>query len=151
MGLSLRENLYINPVTAGFSTVGTARERTDAVEALRFHDVRPPDPERLIALLSGGNQQKVALARFLSIGRKVLILEEPTIGVDVGAKAEIYRLLERSLEKGLSVVLVSSDFEEVAGLSDRILVFDRGHPRAELLAAGVSVAELTALATGAAA
>ena len=151
MGLSLRENLYINPVTAGFSTVGTARERTDAVEALRFHDVRPPDPERLIALLSGGNQQKVALARFLSIGRKVLILEEPTIGVDVGAKAEIYRLLERSLEKGLSIVLVSSDFEEVAGLSDRILVFDRGKPRAELSASGVSAAQLTALAAGAAA
>ena len=149
MGLSLRENLYINPLTAGFSVVGTVRESAGAAEALRFHDVRPPDPERTIALLSGGNQQKVALARFLSIGRKVLILEEPTIGVDIGAKAEIYRLIERALEKGLSVVLVSSDFEEVAGLSDRILVFDRGRPRVELSAAGVSSGQLTAMATGA--
>ncbi len=149
MGLSLRENLYINPLTAGLSVVGTSRETARAAEALRFHDVRPPDPERTIALLSGGNQQKVALARFLSIGRKVLILEEPTIGVDVGAKAEIYRLIERALEKGLSIVLVSSDFEEVAGLSDRILVFDRGRPSAELSAAGVSAGQLTALATGA--
>ncbi len=151
MGLSLRENLYINPLTAGLKAVGTAYERAAAGKALRFHDVRPPEPERQIALLSGGNQQKVALARFLSIGRKVLILEEPTIGVDVGAKAEIYRLLERALDQGLSVVLVSSDFEEVAGLSDRILVFDRGRPHAELPAAGVSAAQLTALATGAAA
>ncbi len=151
MGLSLRENLFINPRAAGLATVGTVRERTDAATALRSHDVRPPEPERLIALLSGGNQQKVVLARFLAIGRKGLILEEPTIGVDGGAKAEIYRLLERALEKGLSVVLVSSDFEEVAGLSDRILVFDRGHLRAEVPAAGLSAAHLTALATGAAA
>jgi ribose transport system ATP-binding protein len=149
MGLSLRENLYINPLTAGFDTVGTVRERASAAKALSLHDVRPPHPERLIALLSGGNQQKVVLARFLSIGRKVLILEEPTIGVDVGAKADIYRLLERALEGGLSVILVSSDFEEVAGLSDRILLFDRGRQRAELPAAGVSAAHLTALATGA--
>ena len=150
MGLSVRENLFINPRTAGLSAVGTAWERTVAATALRSYDVRPPDPDRSIALLSGGNQQKVALARFLSIGRKLLILEEPTIGVDVGARAEIYRLIDRALDKGLGVVLVSSDFEEVAGLSDRILVFDRGRLRTELSAAGVSAARLTALATGAA-
>jgi ribose transport system ATP-binding protein len=78
----------------------------------------------------------------------LLILEEPTFGVDVGAKAEIYRLLQEALDRGLAVILVSSDFEEVAGISSRALVFDRGRVTAELARRELTVAGLTALASG---
>ncbi|MEP2120812.1 ATP-binding cassette domain-containing protein, partial [Bauldia litoralis] len=103
---------------------------------------------RPIATLSGGNQQKVVIARWLTVGRRVLVLEEPTTGVDVGAKAEIYRLLNEALSRKLAVLLVSSDFEEVAGLSDRALVFSRGQTVAEVPRADLSVKRLTALASG---
>jgi ABC-type glutathione transport system ATPase component len=78
----------------------------------------------------------------------LLILEEPTFGVDVGAKAEIYRLLQEALDRGLAVILVSSDFEEVAGISSRALVFDRGRVTAKLAPRELTVARLTALASG---
>jgi len=147
-GLAVRENLFAEPRHAGLTLVGVAAERRLAAETLDAFQVRPRDPERPIATLSGGNQQKVVIARWLAVGRRVLVLEEPTTGVDVGAKAEIYRLLERALAERLAVLLVSSDFEEVAGLCDRALVFSRGKPVAEIPRAELSVARLTALSSG---
>ena len=76
--------------------------------------------------LSGGNQQKVVLARWLEAGTRVLLLAEPTRGVDIGARADIYAALESLREQGLAIVLVSSDIEEVLALSDRTLVFAKG-------------------------
>ena len=76
--------------------------------------------------LSGGNQQKVCVARWLVDGVKLLILEEPTRGVDVGARREIYRQLRELADRGLAILVLSSDVEEVAGISDRSLVLDRG-------------------------
>jgi ribose transport system ATP-binding protein len=149
LGLTLRENVFINPWLKGLAIIGTARERRAAAATLSAFDVRPPQPDRIIATLSGGNQQKVVLARWLGIGCRLLVLEEPTIGVDIGAKTEIYRLLVEALEHGLAAILVSSDFEEVAGLCDRAIVFSRGHPVAEVERADLSVARLTALASGA--
>ncbi|MCB1487232.1 MAG: sugar ABC transporter ATP-binding protein, partial [Bauldia sp.] len=150
-GLAVRENLFPDPELAGIGVVGTATERKLAAGALDAFDVRPRDTERPIATLSGGNQQKVVIARWLAVGRRVLVLEEPTTGVDVGAKAEIYRLLHEALSKKLAVLLVSSDFEEVAGLSDRALVFSRGTVVAEVAGADLSVERLTATASGGAA
>jgi ribose transport system ATP-binding protein len=94
-GLAVRENLFAEPELAGLKLVGTSAERRLAEKTLDAFQVRPRDPERPIATLSGGNQQKVVIARWLAVGRRVLVLEEPTTGVDVGAKAEIYRLLDR--------------------------------------------------------
>jgi ribose transport system ATP-binding protein len=110
--------------------------------------VRPLDPELLIGNLSGGNQQKVVVARWLEAGSRLLVLEEPTFGVDVGSKAEIYQILREALSRGLAVLLVSSDFEEVAGISHRALIFDRGRVAAELARDELSIARLTALAAG---
>ena len=151
MGLSVQENLHANPHIARLRNLGTAHERQAAERVLRAFDVRPPIGSRVIATLSGGNQQKVVLARWLSAGREVLILEEPTIGVDVGAKAEIYRLLQTALDDGLAVVLVSSDFEEVANLAHRAIVFDRGRPATELAGAEITQDALTVASSGAAA
>jgi ribose transport system ATP-binding protein len=147
-GLAVRENLFAEPSHAGLTLVGVAAERKRAAKTLDAFQVRPRDPERPIVTLSGGNQQKVVIARWLAVGRRVLVLEEPTTGVDVGAKAEIYRLLERALSARLAVLLVSSDFEEVAGLCDRALVFSRGKAVAEIPRDELSVARLTALASG---
>lgn len=149
MGLSLRENLYINPKTAGLTTLGTGVEFKAAARVLQSFDVRPPSPNRIMATLSGGNQQKVVLARWLCAKRRVLVLEEPTIGVDVGAKAEIYGLLDVALADDLAIVLISSDFEEVANLADRAIVFDRGRQGCEIKREDLSISALTALATGA--
>ena len=76
--------------------------------------------------LSGGNQQKVVVGRWLATGRRLLVAEDPTSGVDVGAKSEIYRLIERALEAKLAVAVVSTDFEEVGHICHRALVFNRG-------------------------
>jgi ribose transport system ATP-binding protein len=89
-------------------------------------DVRPADPSRPVRTLSGGNQQKVVLARWLLTGCSVLLLDEPTRGVDVGARGEIYALIRRLAAQGVAVVLVSSDVPEVLGLADRALVLRDG-------------------------
>ena len=101
-------------------------ERKAAHEAARSVDVRPDDPNRIIRTLSGGNQQKVVLARWLLRSCKVLLLDEPTRGVDVGARAEIYTLIRELADSGVALVVVSSDIEEVLGLSDRVLVVADG-------------------------
>ncbi|MGE3830069.1 MAG: sugar ABC transporter ATP-binding protein [Parvibaculaceae bacterium] len=150
--MTVRENLFINPVTNGTrltQPVMPSREQKHALDILNRFSVRPRDPERIIATLSGGNQQKVVVARWMEAGSRLLILEEPTYGVDVGSKADIYQLLEGSLDKGLAVLLISSDFEEVSGICHRALIFDRGRVTAELERGELSLARLTALASGA--
>ncbi|MCU1624717.1 MAG: sugar transporter ATP-binding protein [Frankiales bacterium] len=145
-GLSLTENLFCNPalVHRGARSITTPRaEARAALTLLASCDVRPLDPDAVIDTLSGGNQQKVVLARWLATGRKVLVLEEPTAGVDVGARAQIYELLASVLSTGGSVLLISSDFEEVAGLAHRALVFDRGQVLVELAGPDLELASLT--------
>ena len=98
--------------------------------------LRPNDPALPIEGLSGGNQQKVIVGRWLATGRRLLVAEDPTAGVDIGAKAEIYRLIAAALADGLAViVVVSTDFEEVAHICHRALVFNRGRIIAELTGA----------------
>ncbi len=93
------------------------------IERLR---IVPPDPEREVSTLSGGNQQKVLLGRALAAEARVLILDQPTAGVDVGAKAEIYAQVEQMARTGLAVVLISDDLDELLSLSDRIVVMHGG-------------------------
>ena len=100
--------------------------RATQVEAL---DVRPADVDREVRTLSGGNQQKVVLARWLLRDCRVLLLDEPTRGVDVGARSEIYALIRALADRGVAVVVVSSEIEEVLGLADRVLVVARGRRR----------------------
>jgi ribose transport system ATP-binding protein len=150
--LTVRENIYANPVTGGrrlLSRIDPRRERTRVAAVMDRFDVRPRDPERAVGTLSGGNQQKAILARWLEAATRLLVLEEPTFGVDVGARAEIYRILARDVEAGSAVLLVSSDFEEVAGIAHRALVFRRGRIVADVPRAELSVRRLTEVATGA--
>ena len=135
-GFSVRENFFLNPCTAGRRLFGRLRHRREHAasrELGRHVRLSPNDPLARIEALSGGNQQKVVIGRWLHLRGGLLVLEDPTAGVDVGAKAEIYRLLLGALADGLAVVLVSTDFVEVASLCRRALVFNRGGIVAELV------------------
>ncbi|MDP9842203.1 ABC-type sugar transport system ATPase subunit [Streptosporangium lutulentum] len=101
-------------------------EAAEAAELVAALDIRPADPERPIKTLSGGNQQKAVLARWLVNGRRLLLLDEPTRGVDVGARAELYAVVRRLADTGVGVLLVSSEVPEVLGLADRVLVIREG-------------------------
>lgn len=150
--LSVRENLLANLRPRGLkilSWLSPAKDHALGQELIEAFGVLPPNPEAPIATLSGGNQQKVMIGRWLSAHRSMIVLEEPTAGVDVGAKADIYRLLDDSLVKGLGVVLVSTDFEEVANVAHRALVFVQGKVTEELSGDDLTVSRLTAAAAGA--
>ena len=111
MGLSVRENLYLNPAVRGrrsFDAMAPAAERRLARHAIHRFGIRPPEPDKTVGTLSGGNQQKAVLARWLDAGVRLLVLEEPTMGVDVGAKSEIYALMNEALEAGLAMVVISA-------------------------------------------
>jgi ribose transport system ATP-binding protein len=144
-GLSIRENTFINPGANGrriWSFLSPQREGERAREIGARVGLKPNAPELPIESLSGGNQQKVVVGRWLEITKRLLIAEDPTAGVDVGAKAEIYRLLEAALENGLGVVVVSTDFEEVTRLCNRALVFSRGLIVGEIAGAELRIENL---------
>ncbi|NUR91100.1 MAG: sugar ABC transporter ATP-binding protein [Nonomuraea sp.] len=131
-GLLLDQSVTANislaslPQLSRFGWLDRAKERDQARRLVDLLDIRPPDPERAIGTLSGGNQQKAVLARWLVGMRNLLLLDEPTRGVDVGARAELYATIRRLADQGLGVLLVSSEVPEVLGLADRVLVLREG-------------------------
>ena len=149
--LNVRENIYMNPAASGkgvLEFIPRARELNEAQATVRRFSIKAAGVEEPVATLSGGNQQKVVLARWMEAHVKLIILEEPTIGVDVGAKADIYHLLQLSLRKGLAALLISSDFEEVERICHRALVFSRGQVAAEIPGHALTIAALTTAASG---
>jgi ribose transport system ATP-binding protein len=106
--------------------IRTGAERRNAAEQRTALDIRTASIDTLVGTLSGGNQQKVVLAKWLSMTPKVVIFDEPTRGIDVGSKSEIYRLMRGLADSGVAVLMISSDMEEVIGVSDRIVVMREG-------------------------
>ena len=152
MTLTTRENLFINPGAAGRSPWSWNSSRHERTRATRLGDrlrLKPNTPDTVVGTLSGGNQQKVVLGRWLATDVRALVLEEPTMGIDVGARAEIYRLIRGVADDGLCVVAVSSDFEELSLLCDRVLVLDRGALAAELSGAALTLDNITYHSAGA--
>jgi ribose transport system ATP-binding protein len=144
-GLAIRENAFLNPSAtgrAGLSLLSPRREEAMAKAVGQRVGLSPNDPTLAIEALSGGNQQKVVVGRWLDSGRRLLITEDPTAGVDVGAKAEIYHLLYEALASGMGVLVVSTDFEEIAAICHRAIVFSRGLPVAELSGVELSTESL---------
>jgi ribose transport system ATP-binding protein len=131
-GLLLDEAVYRNITMSSmtrfsrFGFLDRGEERRRAAELTASLDVRPDGVTRAVRTLSGGNQQKVVLARWLLRDCRVLLLDEPTRGVDVGARSEIYQLVRSLADRGVAVVVVSSEIEEVLGLADRVLVIREG-------------------------
>ena len=122
--LSIRENiiLALQARYGWFKFLSVQRQNEIADKYIQLLGIVTPSPEQLVRNLSGGNQQKVILARWLATNPKVLILDEPTRGIDVGAKAEIQRLVMHLAEEGMSCVFISSELEEVLRVSDRVAV-----------------------------
>lgn len=153
MSMSVRENLFLNPCASGhklFSRYSRRAEIGASWWKVQLFDVRPKDVNIDISALSGGNQQKVVMARWMHLAAPLLILEDPTAGVDVGARAEIYHLLNQSLAAGVAVLVISNDFEEIAHICNRALVFNRGKVVGELKNQQVSFANLLELASASA-
>ncbi|HJN17609.1 MAG TPA: ATP-binding cassette domain-containing protein, partial [Armatimonadota bacterium] len=122
------------------------RERVPAmIDGLR---IQPPDPERDVGHLSGGNQQKALLAKWLAADPQVLILDEPTRGVDVGAKAIIHRAVAEVADRGRGVILISSDLPELVGLADRIIVLREGRLTGELPTGDLTPEQVLLAASG---
>ena len=151
MNLTVRENFFLNPQNRGwrwYQPIDPKQEKSEAEVWVGRYDVRPKAPEQTIETLSGGNQQKVVMGKWLEFATKVLILEEPTVGIDVGSKAEIYAFLIEVLKRGVSVLMISTDFEEIANVCHRALVFNRGRIVAEILQDQLTVSELLHAAAG---
>jgi ABC-type sugar transport system ATPase subunit len=151
MTLPARENLTLPRLAPLRGRAGALRrgaEREEAAGWFTTVGVRPHDPERPLGLFSGGNQQKVVLAKWLRNEPRVLLLDEPTQGVDVGAKAAIYELVAQAAAGGAAVVVASSDTEELIGLCHRVLVLRDGAVGAEVAAEGLSETRLVAESLG---
>ena len=125
---NVRENITL-PNLESYSSakfINRTKEMNAARKAVKEINIKTPTPEMRAANLSGGNQQKVVLAKWLTFSPRVLIFDEPTRGIDVGAKAEIYQLIRNLATEGVSVIVISSEMEEVLGISDRIAVMHEG-------------------------
>ena len=152
--MSVRENLTlaILPALSRSGVVDEARQRQIVERFIRDVGIKCSSPDQPIRELSGGNQQKVLLARWLCMSPKLLIFDEPTRGIDVGAKAEIQRLIRGLAESGLGVLMISSEIEEIVEGADRVFVLRDGKTVRELGRDDISEpAVMDAMAHGAAA
>jgi ribose transport system ATP-binding protein len=128
LDFTVKENISLANLKAFASglLIRPSAERRHASDRSAALDIRTASIDTLVGTLSGGNQQKVVLAKWLSMTPKVVIFDEPTRGIDVGSKSEIYRLMRGLADSGVAVLMISSDMEEVIGVSDRIAVMREG-------------------------
>ena len=148
--LTARENLFMDGrhPTSG-ARMGRAAETSLARTLMQAIKVKPPVPGATLSTLSGGNAQKVLLAKWLATEPRLLVLAEPTVGVDIGAREDLYARVREARDAGLAVLLTSSDLEETIALSDRVLVLRYGELVAERSTEGLTLDHLTALTNGA--
>jgi ribose transport system ATP-binding protein len=153
-GLVIQESVGFNLSLPNFDRLGSRlgiRRGAESelhrtwIEKLR---IKTPSARQRVGLLSGGNQQKVVYGKWLARNPRVLILDEPTRGVDVGAKAEIYALIDELAGRGVAVWMITSDMEELLGMSDRVLVMHEGRIAGELSGAALTEEATMRLATG---
>jgi putative multiple sugar transport system ATP-binding protein len=137
-GLFLIQDIKSNITAAnlkGISSKGVINDNEEVRVSKGYKDsmfIKAPSVEQIVGNLSGGNQQKVSLGKWLFVGPKLLILDEPTRGIDVGAKFEIYTIMNKLIEEGLSIIMISSELGEVLGMSDRIYVMAEGRIKGEM-------------------
>ncbi len=148
--LTVADNLTL-PVLDGNTTLGFLRNsmlRNMVDRIIERIRIRTPSPRQTVRNLSGGNQQKVVLGKWFLRQSDIVIFDEPTRGIDVGAKAEIYRLMEELLEGGAGIIMISSELPEILNISDRVLVMHRGRVVKELQTAATDQAEILSYAIG---
>jgi ABC-type sugar transport system ATPase subunit len=151
LSMSVRENNAAPSLPQFTNRLGLIRDHAitrSAVESRKRFNIATPSVRKTVVQLSGGNQQKVLLSMWVGVGPKVLIADEPTRGVDVGAKSEIYRHLRQLASSGVGILLISSELQEILGMSDRILVMREGRFVAELSQKQASEENIILAATG---
>lgn len=146
MGATVRENITMPSLQTfgGRFRVHQRAERTAVQQLLEDFDVRPRRTERTFALLSGGNQQKALLARWISCKPTILMLHEPTQGVDVGSRKGIFEILQAAAKAGMAVIYASAEYEDLANVCDRVLVFRDGVVTSELTGASLTPNDIVA-------
>ncbi len=138
---SIEQNItlpLLQEYTNRWGLVDSTKQRAKVEELINMLDVRPRDSSLLAMQLSGGNQQKVVLAKWIATNAKILIVDEPTNGVDIGAKAEIHNILRKLAAEGISIIVISSELPEVMSVSDRILVMRKGRISGEFINDGIT-------------
>ena len=153
-GLFVQQSVRSNITVSGLKELclgGIIRMRQELNQVLQLIkrlNIKTPSENSLVGSMSGGNQQKVVLARWLNIGARVLLLDEPTRGIDVGAKQEIYQIMAQLAKQGVGLVMISSELPEILGMSDRVLVMHEGKLAKELPREQASEEVIMAYATG---
>jgi ribose transport system ATP-binding protein len=149
---TISENITLGWVSqfARAGRIDHSRERAAAREWIERLDIRPPDPDRLYALLSGGNQQKVLMAKWFGLDPRVVFMEDPTSGVDIGARNAIYELIRRYASAGTGFVICSSDTEDLVSVCDRVLALVDGQIVEELHGSAISEGEVLRAISGSA-
>jgi ABC-type sugar transport system ATPase subunit len=143
---SIAENIFSSRLTKGFYKESSINLKS--IQLCSTFDIRSADVTQEVRKLSGGNQQKVVMAKWLSMEPEILIVNEPTHGIDVGAKADIYRLLKNLTAEGKSIILISSDLPELLLLSDRIAVMHEGRIKSVLNRSEATEEIITTIASG---
>jgi ribose transport system ATP-binding protein len=150
LSLSVKDNICL-PSVPSFSTLGVVnagKEQQAALKYVRQLAIKTPSLRQKAELLSGGNQQKVVLSKWLCTNAEILILDEPTRGIDVGAKVEIYEWMNRLTSEGAAILMISSELPEILGMSDRILVMRDGRLAGEFPASGATQQRILEIALG---
>jgi ribose transport system ATP-binding protein len=153
-GLFLKLNVAVNTTVSGlklltrFGILSLGKERALVKKMIQDLSIKTPGPNFIVVNMSGGNQQKVILARWLSVGTKIFIMDEPTRGIDVGSKSEIYQIMDELTKKGVGIVMISSELPEILGMSDRIMVMRQGTIVKELSRAEASEEAIMKYAVG---
>ncbi len=153
-GLFLKLNVAVNTTISGlrhltrFGLLQLPKELALVKKMIQDLSIKTPGPNFIVVNMSGGNQQKVILARWLSIGTRIFILDEPTRGIDVGSKSEIYQIMDDLTKKGVGIIMISSELPEILGMSDRIMVMRQGTIVKELSRAEASEEAIMKYAVG---
>lgn len=147
--MSVKQNMTLTalkPVSSG-PFISSAAENKVVDRMISTLKIKTNHKNQLVETLSGGNQQKIVLAKWLLTNPQILILDEPTRGIDIGAKAEIYKLINQLTEEGYSIIMISSEMQEILGMSDRIIVLCEGRIAGTLSAQEATQEKILSLAT----
>ena len=151
LNMAVSENITVSELGefSRFGLINFSKLRSIAQEYVNTLNIRTPSLRQRVRNLSGGNQQKTVIARWLTLHPRILILDEPTRGIDVGAKAEIHALMSKLAQQGVGILMISSDLPEILGVSDRILVMHEGQISAEFARGEATQDAIMLAATGA--
>ena len=152
LSLTVKENISLTNfkgITDHFGFIKAKKESNNTIELMKKLTIKTENENQEVGKLSGGNQQKVALAKWLNRNCRVLIIDEPTRGVDVGAKVEIYNLINELSQKGVAIIVISSETSELMGICDRIIVMRKGQIQGELTKKEFSEEDILRLSIGA--